>query len=348
MNINELRTILMQGIAIPAHPMALQADLSLDEKHQRALSRYYLAAGAGGLAVGVHTTQFAIHDEKVGLYAPVLKLAAEEMNRITDRPIVGVAGIIGKTEQAVREAGIARELGYHAGLLSLTAMKGASEDELIAHCRAVADVIPVFGFYLQPDVGGMALPYSFWRKFVEIENVVAIKIAAFDRYKTIDVVRALAESERKDIALYTGNDDNIIQDLLTTYQFAVNGKTVEMRFSGGLLGHWAVWTQRSVEMLKQARQAQESGQISREMMILNNEVTDANAVLFDAGNGYRGCIPGILEVLRRQGLVERITCLDPEEVLSPGQSAELDRIIASYPQLVDDEFVKSHLDDWLK
>lgn len=343
----DLRSILLSGIAIPAHPLVLDANCKLDERRQRALSRYYLAAGAGGLAVGVHTTQFAIHEPEVGLYEPVLSIALEEMKGVKDRPIVRVAGLLGKTEQAVREAKLAVDLGYHTGLLSLTAMKGASEDELIAHCRAVAEVIPVFGFYLQESIGGLDLPYSFWKKFVEIENVVAIKIAAFDRYKTIDVVRALAESEREDIALYTGNDDNILQDLLTTYQFQVGSKTIEKQFSGGLLGQWAVWTKRGVELLEAAKKERASGNISREMMILNNGITDVNAVLFDASNSFCGCIPGLLEVLRRQGLVEGRWCLDEKEVLSQGQSAEIDRLYRDYPGLSDDEFVKSNLDEWL-
>lgn len=347
MNTAELRQILLDGIAIPAHPLVLDANRNLDERRQRALSRYYLAAGAGGLAVGVHTTQFAIHEPAVGLYRTVLEIAAEEMSRSPMQSVVRVAGVLGQTKQAVHEAEVAREVGYHVGLLSVSAMKGASEAELIAHCRAVADVIPLFGFYLQEGVGGLDLPYSFWRKFVEIENVVAIKIAAFDRYKTIDVVRALAESGRRDIALYTGNDDNIIQDLLTTYRFQVSGQPVELEFSGGLLGHWAVWTKRSVELLEQAKQARAQGSISQEMMILNNEVTDVNAVLFDAANGFRGCIPGLLEVLRRQGLVEGTSCLDPQEVMSPGQSAEIDRLYRDYAHLADDQFVREHLDEWL-
>lgn len=344
---SELREILLEGIAIPAHPLVLNEQRQLDEQRQRGLSRYYLAAGAGGLAVGVHTTQFAIHEPQVGLYQPVLALAAEEMNRITDRPLVRVAGLIGRTEQAVREAGVARELGYNAGLLGLTAMQGASEAEMIAHCRAVAEVLPVFGFYLQPDVGGIDLPYSFWRKFVEIDNVVAIKIAAFDRYKTFDVIRALAESGREDVALYTGNDDNIVQDLLTTYRIAVGGRSVEKHFSGGLLGHWAVWTAQAVAILERAKAARRGGSISQELMICNNEVTDCNAVLFDAANQFRGVIPGLLEVLRRQGLVEGTWCLDPEEVLSPGQAAEIDRLYASYPHLTDDDFVAQNRDTWL-
>ena len=348
MSMRELREILLDGIVIPAHPLVLNSHRQLDVQRQRALSRYYLAAGAGGLAVGVHTTQFAIHDPKVGLYAPVLELAEEEMRRVEDRPIVKVAGILGQTQQAVREAGLATDLGYDAGLLSLTAMKGKPEQGLVDHCRAVSEVIPVFGFYLQADVGGMTLPYSFWRKFLEIENVVAIKIAAFNRYRTIDVIRAHAESGRSDIALYTGNDDNIVVDLLTTYRFNVNGQCREVRFSGGLLGHWAVWTKAAVQMFQQIKTEALAETVSNRMLTLANEVTDCNAVLFDAENRFRGCIPGLLEVLRRQGLVEGTWCLDSDEILSPGQADEISRISSAYPHLTDDQFVREGLSDWLK
>ena len=344
---SQVRETLDHGIAIPAHPLALDAERRLDERSQRALSRYYLAAGAGGLAVGVHTTQFAIHDPKVGLYEPVLAIAAEEMRRVTERPIVRVAGVVGQTEQAVREAGVARELGYHAGLLSLAAMKGATEDALIDHCRAVAEVIPVFGFYLQGDIGGVDLPYSFWRRFVEIENVVAIKIAAFDRYHTFDVVRAVVEAGRDDIALYTGNDDTIVMDLLTSYRIQTSdGRTVERRFAGGLLGHWAVWTRKAVELLNKCHRLRDAEVVPVEMLRRSVEVTDCNAVLFDAANGFAGCIPTILEVLHRQGLVAGNWCLDPHEQMSPGQLEELGRICRAYPHLTDDEFVAAHIDDW--
>jgi dihydrodipicolinate synthase/N-acetylneuraminate lyase len=341
-----LYEFLLKGTVIPAHPLALDARRKLDERRQRALSRYYLAAGGGGLAVGVHTTQFAIHDSKVGLYEPVLAIAGEEMDRVTDRPIIRVAGLVGKTEQAVREATLARDLGYHAGLLSLAAMKGAHEDALLAHCRAVADVIPLFGFYLQPAVGGVELPHSFWRRFVTIENVVAIKVAAFDRYRTLDVVRAIAESGRDDIALYTGNDDHIVLDLITPFRFTVNGQPVERRFVGGLLGHWAVWTHAAARLLEDCHSAVERGSVRIELLVRANEVTDANAALFDAANNYSGCIAGIHEVLRRQGLLEGTWCLDPHERLSPGQAAEIDRVLLAYPHLTDDAFVAEHLDEW--
>ncbi|GMV98236.1 MAG: hypothetical protein AMXMBFR83_25880 [Phycisphaerae bacterium] len=344
------REVLRRGAVIPAHPLALTASRRLDERRQRALTRYYAAAGAGGVAVGVHTTQFAIRDEKVGLYRPVLELAAEECSRADHRraePFIRVAGVCGPTAQALGEASLARELGYHAGLLSLSALKQADENALIEHCRAVAEVIPLFGFYLQPAVGGRVLPYSFWRRFAEIENVVAIKVAAFNRYQTLDVVRAVAEAGREDIALYTGNDDNILMDLLTPYRFHVNGRMVERRFVGGLLGHWAVWTQKAVLIHQTCRTAVANGAVQVSLLQLSTAVTDANAAFFDAANGFRGCIAGLHEVLRRQGLFEGIWCLDEHEGLSPGQAAEIDRVHAAYPDLHDDEFVARYRDEWL-
>jgi dihydrodipicolinate synthase/N-acetylneuraminate lyase len=336
---SEFRTRLASGCVIPAHPLALTADRRLDERRQRALTRYYLAAGAGGLAVGVHTTQFAIRDPQVGLFRPVLELAAEEMNR-AGRPLVRIAGICGPTAQAVTEAGLARDLGYDAGLLSLAALSDANVDALVAHSRAVADVLPVVGFYLQPSVGGRVLPYSFWRRFAEIEGVVAIKIAPFNRYQTQDVVRAVIEAGRDDIALYTGNDDAIVADLLTPFRFA--GR--ERRIVGGLLGHWSVWTRRAVELLDRCRLAAATPDLLR----LGVEVTDSNAAFFDAANAFRGCIAGLHEVLRRQGLLEGLWCLDAHETLGPGQLAEIDRVSAAYPHLNDDEFVARHRDEWLR
>jgi len=325
------------GVAIPAHPLALDANRRLDERRQRALTRYYLAAGAGGVAVGVHTTQFEIRDPQVGLYKPVLSLAMEELRK---SDAIRIAGIVGPTAQAVKEAECAARCGYHAGLLSLSALRNASVAELIAHAKAVASVIPLFGFYLQPAVGGRVLPYEFWRKFVEIENVVAIKTAPFNRYQTLDVVRALAESGRADeIALYTGNDDSIVVDLLTPFRFG----TQTVRIAGGLLGHWAVWTQRVVELLDRVhKEPQWPGWLT-----LAAEITDANAALFDVANHFSGCIAGIHEVLRRQGLLAGRWCLNPAEDLSPGQMEEIDRIYAAYPHLNDDDFVHRHLDEWL-
>lgn len=351
MDSTDVRLLLQRGLAIPACPLALNANRQLDERRQRALVRYYAAAGAGGLAVGVHTTQFAIRAPRVGLFQPVLELTAEELIRADAKraePLVRIAGICGQTKQAITEATTIRELGYHAGLLSLGALKGANEDELLAHCREVAEIIPLVGFYLQPAVGGCALPYRFWRRFAEIENVVAIKIAPFNRYQTLDVVRATAEAGREDIALYTGNDDNIVADLLTPFRFSVDGKRVERRIVGGLLGHWAVWTRKAVEILSACRSLAKSGKaIPSDMLRLSVEVTDANAALFDAANGYVGCIAGIHEILRRQGLLEGTWCLDPNEGLSPGQREEIDRIYRDYPHLSDDEFVAAHRDEWL-
>ena len=335
----DFRATLHRGIAIPAHPLALDSRRKLDERRQRALSRYYIAAGAGGLAVGVHTTQFAIRDPRIGLFKPVLELAAEEMDRAA-HPLVRIGGICGETTQAVAEAANLRDLGYHAGLLSLGAMREADEDTLIAHCRAVAEIMPVIGFYLQPSVGGRALPFSFWLRFAQLENVAAIKIAPFNRYQTLDVVRAVIEAGRDAIALYTGNDDAIVSDLVTPFRFG--GR--ERRIVGGLLGHWSVWTRRAVELLDRCRNEGASPDLLR----LGIEVTDCNSAFFDAANGFLGCIAGLHEVLRRQGLLEGTWCLDPHEALSPGQLAEIDRVWHAYPHLNDDDFVARHLDEWLR
>jgi dihydrodipicolinate synthase/N-acetylneuraminate lyase len=335
------RETLLQGTVIPAHPLALTAGRKLDERRQRALTRYYLGAGARGVAVGVHTTQFAIHDPKIGLYRPVLELAMEEL-RAGDA--IRVAGIAGHTPQALREARLAAELGYHAGLVSLAALPQATDGDLLEHLRAVAEVIPVFGFYLQPAVGGRILSFEFWRQFAEIGNVAAIKIAPFNRYQTLDVVRALAASGREhEIALYTGNDDNILIDLATP--FRMGAKTLRIR--GGLLGHWAVWTRAAVNLLREVHAACDRPAVPREWLSLAQEITDANAAFFDAANGFHGCIAGIHEVLRRQGLLAGRWCLDPAEDLSRGQMEEIDRVYQAYPHLNDDGFVTEHLDEWL-
>ena len=342
----EVLALLRKGVVIPAHPLALDAGRKLDRRRQRALTRYYLDAGAGGLAVGVHTTQFAIRE--AGLYRPVLELAAQTAAEWAKRPVVMIAGLVGRTAQAVAEAQIARELGYHAGLLSLAAMKGASEDELIAHAQAVAQEIPLVGFYLQPAVGGLVLPVSFWRRFAAIENVVAIKMAPFNRYRTLDVVRGVIEAGAADrITLYTGNDDHIVPDLVTPYTLPHRGSDVTMRIRGGLLGHWSVWVRKAVELLDQAHLAVATGSVPADLLALDPQVTDCNAAIFDVANNFRGVIAGCHEILRRQGLLEGIWCLDSDETLGPGQREEIDRICAAYPHLNDNAFVRQNLARWL-
>lgn len=338
--------LLRQGTVIPAHPLALGEGAALDERRQRALTRYYLDAGVGGLAVGVHTTQFEIRDH--GLYAPVLDACARAMDDWTDRPLVRIAGLVGRTDQARAEARVARDLGYHAGLLSLAAFKGASDDEMIEHCRAVADEMPLFGFYLQPAVGGVRLSFDFWRRFAEIENVVGIKMAPFDRYATIDVLRGVAAARAEDrIALYTGNDDHIVADLVTPFTVVRDGEPVTLRIRGGLLGHWSVWTRAAVELHARCRAAADSGSIPADLLALDGEVTDCNAALFDVANGFRGAIAGCHEVLRRQGLLTHVRCLSEKERLSPGQAEEIARVAREHPHLTDDGFVAENLERWL-
>ncbi|MGP4108120.1 dihydrodipicolinate synthase family protein [Virgibacillus sp. L01] len=344
-----IKNLLFQGTVIPAHPLALTEDKLLDEQRQRALTNYYMDAGAGGVAVGVHTTQFEIRDPQFNLFEKVLKLAADEVNkRDLNRPFIKIAGICGSTDQAIGEAKIATNLGYDFGLLSFGGLNHLSEEELLEHSRQVAEVIPIFGFYLQPAVGGRTLSFEFWKEFAEIPNVHAIKMAPFDRYKTLDVVRAVCHSSRSDeIALYTGNDDNIVIDLLTTYEVEVNGKTIKKDIVGGLLGHWAVWTEKAVEQFNQIKQTRrENGDVTK-FFPLSNQVTDANAAFFDAANSFKGCIAGINEVLARQGLLRGNWCLLDKEQLSPGQSEAIDRIYQEYPHLHDNDFVNNNLNKWL-
>lgn len=343
LNMLNLRKHLLDGHVIPALPLALDDAGRWSERHQKAILRYYYEAGAGGIAVGVHSTQFEIRLPEHGLFEPVLKLASEVMNEVAQRDFIRIAGLCGETPQARREAEFARETGYHAGLLSLGALKEADEDTLIAHCRDVASVLPVIGFYLQPAVGGRLLSHDFWRRFAGIENVVAVKIAPFNRYQTLDVVRAVLGSGREDLAMYTGNDDNIIVDLLTPFRF--EGRT---RFiSGGLLGQWGVWTARAVEMLDEIKQARRENRLEAAWLSRNAELTDANAAVFDVAHNFAGCIPGILEVLRGQGLAASSRCLNPAETLSPGQAEEIERVRRAYPELLDDAFVAANLDRWL-
>jgi hypothetical protein len=339
--------LLHEGTVIPAHPLALNQHLHLDENRQRRLTRYYIASGVGGLAVGVHTTQFSIRKPGVKLLEPVLQLAAEEIDQAQlNRPFIKIAGICGSTAQAVEEADLAVNYGYDLGLVSLGGLKDFSEDQLIEHIKTITDVIPVFGFYLQPAVGGRLLSYAFWEKLAELPGVHAIKTAPFNRYQTLDVVRAVCHSSRREkIALYTGNDDNIIADLLSTYRFTINGTTIEKRFAGGLLGHWSVWTRKVVELFESIKSCINNNYTGlQELLTLGIAVTDMNAAIFDPSHAFRGSIAGIHEVLRRQGLLEGIWCLDKEEILSPGQLQEIDRVISQYSYLTDNEFVKDFLE----
>ncbi len=341
---------LREGLVIPAHPLALTSQRAFDERSQRALTRYYHAAGAGGIAVGVHATQFEIRRPEHGLFKPVLELAAETIaacDAATGRQTVRIAGITGRTQQALEEARFAVELGYHAGLVSLAAFKGADDQAMIEHCLAVACEIPLIGFYLQPSAGGRLLSRAFWRRFVEIPNVIAIKVAPFNRYQTLDVLQAVAESGRTDIALYTGNDDNIVPDLLTEFEVSDGRKLVRLRIVGGLLGHWAYWTQKAVAILDQCRALRGQTSIPAELLTLAAQITDSNAAIFDAAHQFAGLIPGVNEILRRQGLMESTLSLKTEETFSPGQIEEIDRVCRAYPHLTDDAFVRDNLQQWL-
>ena len=342
-----IRQVIAEGTAIPAHPLALTVERVLDPRRQRALSRYYIDAGSGGLAVGVHTTQFEIRE--AGLYAPVLELAAQTASDWTDRPLAMIAGVAGKTDQAVAEAKTALALGYHAALVSPAPFRDASEDELIAHCSAVADIMPIIGFYLQPAVGGRVLSVDFWQRFASLDNVIAIKIAPFHRHRTIDVVRGVIAANAEDrVALYTGNDDHIVADLLLPFTHKRNGKDVTLRIVGGLLGQWSVWAKAAVDLHARCRAAvQADADLPAELLALDSQMTDINAAVFDVAHDFAGVIAGCHEILRRQGLLAGIWCLDPNETLSPGQAEELTRITQDYPHLTDDAFVAAHLERWL-
>lgn len=344
----DIKKLLLEGTVIPAHPLVLNKDLQLDEPRQRGLTRYYMASGAGGVAIGVHTTQFEIRDPKVNLFEKVLAITADEIQSAAlDRPFIKVAGVCGRTAQAVKEAGIAVQYGYDLGLVSMAAFRDEPESEIIEHIRTIAEIIPVFGFYLQAAIGGRVYSYDFWRQFAEIPGVCAIKVAAFNRYQTLDVARAVCHSRRRDeIALYTGNDDNIVADLLTPYRFNIGEEVIEKRFVGGLLGHWAVWTAKAVELLKLVKKSIANRYVDAdEMLRANIAVTDMNAAIFDPAHNFHGCITGVHEVLRRQGLMNGIWTLNPSETLSPGQAEEITRVIQSYPQWVDDDFVTSFLEN---
>jgi dihydrodipicolinate synthase/N-acetylneuraminate lyase len=345
-----IKQLLHEGTVIPAHPLALNAERKLDERYQRALTRYYIASGAGGIAVGVHSTQFEIRDKKHGLFAPVLRMAMEEVKAASiDRPFVKVAGIVGNTAQAESEATLANNLGYDLGLLSAGGLGDWSEKDLIRRAEKVAEIIPIFGFYLQPSAGGRLLSYDFWKDFAEIPNVQAIKMAPFNRYQSLDVVRAVCASSRyEEIALYTGNDDNIVADLLTPFTCMIDGEKITKPIVGGLLGHWAVWTSKAVLLLERIKACRENNPSSmKELLELGVQITDSNAAIFDPKHQFKGCIPGIHEVLRRQGLLQGTWCLNPGEVLSPGQSKEIDRVYKAYPWLNDDAFVTENLQKFL-
>jgi Dihydrodipicolinate synthetase family len=343
---SDVRRLIAEGTVLPAHPLALDANRKLDTVHQRALTRYYIDAGAGGLAVGVHTTQFLIRD--ASLYRPVLQLAAETAAAWTKRPLALVAGLAGPTRQAIAEADVARGIGYHAGLLSLAAMKSASEGEIVAHCEAIAREIPLVGFYLQPAVGGVPLSANFWRRFAQIDNVIAIKIAPFNRYRTLDVLRGVYAAGALDrVTLYTGNDDHILLDLTLPFDLRDNGVTVRTHIRGGLLGHWSVWTAAAIKQFERCRAARNQPTVPADLLALDARVTDCNSAFFDVANNFHGCIAGCHEVLRRQGLMDGIWCLDPKEGLSPGQMREIDRVCNEHAELSDDDFVAANLQKWL-
>lgn len=341
-SLSDLKRHLGEGQAIPAMPLALEADRTWSPRHQRALARYYVEAGAGGLAVGVHTTQFEIREPAHALLEPVLRCCADEVRSLLpgSRPFTLVAGVCGPTDQALAEASLARGLGYDAALLSLSALRACPDAELLEHCRRIGEILPLVGFYLQPSIGGRTYGLDFWRGFARIESAVAVKIAPFDRYATLEVVRAVAESGREDLALYTGNDDNILHDLLTPFPWG----TPPRRIAGGLLGQWAVGTRSAVRLLAEVKRNERS---AAEWAALNARLTDFNAALFDPSHRFAGCIAGIQEWLRRQGLLPSRSCLDPREDLSPGQAGEIDRVMKDYPEWQDEAFISENRDRWL-
>jgi dihydrodipicolinate synthetase family protein len=336
-----------EGVVIPAHPLALNDDASLDEQSMRALTRYYVASGAGGIAVAVHTTQFAIRDSEHNLFGPVIRLVAETLSESRrGREVLKIGGVCGRTEQALGEVEAIESAGYHAALLSLGAWQSDGQGAMLAHCQAVAERIPIMGFYLQTSVGGRHLSYDFWREFVQIPNVLGIKIAPFNRYQSYDVIRAVAMAGREnDITLYTGNDDHIVLDLITPFMVRTPRGEIAIRIRGGLLGHWSVWTSKAVDLLERCHGKQ--GTVAESDLSEAVHVTDCNAAFFDAANGFKGCIAGIHELLHRQGLMQNTRCLSETEVLSQGQKEEIDRVCREHPDMNDDDFVRRHLRDWM-
>lgn len=343
---------LAAGTVIPATPLVLDENRKMDEKGLRLLMNYYLNCGVGGIATAVHTTQFEIREPEINLFEPILKLVSAEIDKFEkehDTVIVKVAGACGPVEQAVREAELAKKYGYDAVLLSPGGLNHLSEDEMVKRTEAVAKVMPVIGFYLQTAVGGRVFSYNYWERVCAIPNVVAIKCASFNRYQTQEVVRAAAMSKRADeITLYTGNDDNIVIDLLTKYRFDKDGTPVEKDFKGGLLGHWSVWTKKAVEIFELTQKEKGKDSISPELLTLAAQVTDSNSAFFDTANGFAGCIAGLHHVLVGQGLMKNTYCLNPDETMSKGQKEEIERVYKYYPHLSDDEFIKSNIDAWKK
>ena len=335
--------ILHAGTVIPAIPLALNENREFDVESQRRMVRYYMAAGSGGVAAAVHSTQFEIRDPKHNLLRPVLETVISEMETFeakTGKVLVRISGVCGLAEQACKETQLAKELGFDAVLLSPGGLNALSEEELLERTRAVAKVMPVVGFYLQEAVGGRKLSREYWRQLADIPNVVAIKCACFERYRTQDLVKGVMESSRADeVALYTGNDDHIVLDLLTP--FVHEGK--KKYFVGGLLGQWSVWTNRAVEIFERCKAARESGMIDAELLTVAEHLTEANGAVFDVANRFAGCIPGLHYVLMKQGLMKGTWCLNPDEVLSEGQAELIDTLWRIYPEVADDAFVAEFL-----
>jgi hypothetical protein len=341
-----LQNRLRDGVVIPAHPLALDDEGAVDLRAQRALTRYYLAAGVHGVAVGVHTTQFELHEDR-GLLTEVWRLAATTADESGRAPVL-VAGLTGDTADAVVEGQIAVEAGYEVALLCPWGMADVTEAAMVERARAVGEVLPTIGFYLQESVGGRRLGRDYWRRLFDLESVVAVKTAPFDRYRTNDVVQALLEHDRWDeVAVLTGNDDNIVHDLITPYRRQVCGQEREVRATGGLLGQWAVGARAAVDVVARVAQAMASGAVPTSILRSAAEFVDVNAAVFDVDHDFAGCVAGVNEVLRQQGLVPTVRCLGKRDILSPGQAEQIAQVRERYPNVLDEEFVATHRDDWL-